>query len=82
MLPDITKMFSQKQRHFWIERAVDPPRPAPSSQREHPASQWEYPDLLNIMKQAFFLSLSSLTPAGTRVPLSCWNTEHSKARAG
>lgn len=82
VLPGITKMFSQKQRHFWIERAVDPPRPAPSSQREYPASQWEYPDLLNVMKQTFFLSLSSLTPAGTRVPLSCWNTDHYKARAG
>lgn len=82
VLPDITKMFSQKQRHFWIERAVDPPRPAPSSQRERPASQWEHPDLLNVMKQALFLSLSSLTPAGTRVPLCCWSTYQSKARAG
>lgn len=70
MLPDATKMFSQKQRHFWIERATDPPSPAPSSQREYPASQWEYPDMLNVMKQAFFLSLSSFMRAGTAVPLS------------
>lgn len=70
MLPDATKMFSQKQRHFWIERAADPPSPAPSSQHEYPASQWEYPDMLNVMKQAFFLSLSSFILAGTAIALS------------
>lgn len=69
MLPDATKMFSRKQRHFWRERAADPPRPAPSSQREYPASQWEHPDMLNVMKPAFFLSLSSFIPAGAAVPL-------------
>lgn len=70
MLPDATKMFSQKQRRFWIEGAGGPPRPAPSSQHEYPASQWEYPDMLNVIKSAFFLGLSSFIPAGTAVPLN------------
>lgn len=69
VLPDATKMFSRKQRHFWRERAADPPRPAPSSQREYPASQWEHPDMLNVMEQAFFPSLSSFIAAGAAVPL-------------
>lgn len=69
MLPATTKMFSQKQGYFWTERAADPPSPAPSSQHEYPASQWEYPDMLNVMKQSFFLSLSSFILPGMAVPL-------------
>lgn len=67
MLSDATKIFSQKQRHFGIERTVDPPRPAPSSQHEYPASQQEELDMLDVIKQVPIVTLSSLMLAGIAV---------------